>query len=78
MHKIRDVLRLSAACLSKRNCGEPRDWPDRSRGMPAPGARALYRLVITWSLPNDLGDAAPKRRLYPAPAAATKDGLLPD
>ena len=76
MRKIRDVLRLSAAGLSKRQIAASLGHrPDRCRGVPAPGARGRYR----WPLPDDLGDDALERRLYPAPAAAAKDWRsLPD
>ena len=76
MRKIRDVLRLSAAGLSKRQIAA-------SLGIGPTAAGACLRRAreagISWPLPDDLGDAALERRLYPAPAAATKDGRsLPD
>jgi len=70
MRKIRDVLRLSAAGLSKRQIAA-------SLGIGPTAAGACLRRAreagISWPLPDDLGDAALERRLYPAPAAAAKD-----
>ena len=76
MRKIRDVLRLSAAGLSKRQIAA-------SLGIGPTAAGACLRRAreagISWPLPDDLGDGALERRLYPAPAAAAKDWrLLPD
>lgn len=76
MRKIRDVLRLSAAGLSKRQIAA-----SLGIGPTAAGAclRRAREASISWPLPDDLGDAALERRLYPPPAAATKDGRsLPD
>jgi hypothetical protein len=70
MRKIRDVLRLSAAGLSKRQIAA-------SLGIgPTAAGACLHRAReagISWPLPDDLGDAALECRLYPAPAAAAKD-----
>jgi hypothetical protein len=76
MRKIRDVLRLSAAGLSKRQIAA-------SLGIGPTTAGACLRRAreagISWPLPDDLGDGALERRLYPAPAAAAKDWRsLPD
>jgi transposase len=76
MRKIRDVLRLSAAGLSKRQIAA-------SLGIGPTAAGACLRRAreagISWPLPDDVGDDALERRLYPAPAAATKDWRsLPD
>jgi len=68
MRKIRDVLRLSAAGLSKRQIAA-------SLGIgPTAAGRALRRAReagISWPLPDDLGDAALEsaciRRLRPRP-----------
>jgi hypothetical protein len=70
MRKIRDVLRLSAAGLSKRQIAA-------SLGIGPTAAGACLRRAreagISWPLPDDLGDAALECRLYPAPAATAKD-----
>ena len=76
MRKIRDVLRLSAAGLSKRQIAA-------SLGIGPTAAGACLRRAreagISWPLPDDLGDDALERRLYPVPAATTKDWRsLPD
>src|SRR2546427_5005422 len=76
MRKIRDVLRLSAAGLSKRQIAA-------SLGIGPTAAGACLRRAreagISWPLPDDLGDAALERRLYPAPAVTAKDWRsLPD
>ena len=76
MRKIRDVLRLSAAGLSKRQIAA-------SLGIGPTAAGACLRRAreagVGWPLPDDLDDAALESRLYPAPAAAAKDWRsLPD
>jgi transposase len=76
MRKIRDVLRLSAAGLSKRQIAA-------SLGIGPTAAGACLRRArdagISWPLPDDLDDDALERRLYPAPAADAKDWRsLPD
>jgi transposase len=62
MRKIRDVLRLSAAGLSKRQIAA-------SLGIGPTAAGACLRRAreagINWPLPHDLGDDALERRLYP-------------
>jgi transposase len=72
MRKIRDVLRLSVAGLSKRQIAA-----SLGIGLTAAGA------CLRWPLPDDLDDDALERRLYPAPAVTIKDGAkdwrsLPD
>jgi transposase len=76
MRKIRDVLRLSAAGLSKRQIGA-------SLGIGPTAAGACLRRAreagIVWPLPDELDDDTLESRLYPAPAAASKDWRsLPD
>src|SRR5260370_9562287 len=70
MRKIRDVLRLSAAGLSKRQIAA-------SLGIGPTAAGACLRRAreagVGWPLPDDLGDAALERRLYPVPPATPKD-----
>src|SRR3977135_3579881 len=70
MRKIRDVLRLSAAGLSKRQIAA-------SLGIGPTAAGACLRRAreagISCPLPDDLGDAALECRLFPAPAGAAKD-----
>ena len=70
MRKIRDVLRLSAAGMSKRKIAASLgDRGDRCGRVPAAGAAA----GMSWPLPEDLSDEALERRLYPPPPVATKD-----
>jgi len=76
MRKIRDVLRLSAAGLSKRQIAS-------SLGIGPTAAGACLRRAreagVGWPLPDDLDDAALERRLYPAPTTTAKDWRsLPD
>lgn len=76
MRKIRDVLRLSAAGLSKRQIAA-------SLGIGPTAAGACLRRAreagVGWPLPDDLDDAAPERRLYPIPTTMAKDWRsLPD
>lgn len=70
MRKIRDVLRLSAASMSKRQIAA-------SLGVSATAAgeciRRARRAGLRWPVPAELSDAALERRLYPPPAAAAKD-----
>ena len=76
MRKIRDVLRLSASGLSKRQIAA-----SLGIGPTAVGAclRRARDAGIGWPLPDDLDDDALERCLYPAPAAVTKDWRsLPD
>jgi len=76
MRKIRDVLRLSAAGLSKRQIAA-------SLGIGPTAAGACLRRAreagVGWPLPDDLDDAALESRLYPAPTTTAKDWRsLPD
>ena len=76
MRKIRDVLRLSAAGLSKRQIAV-------SLGIGPTAAGACLRRAresgIGWPLPDDLDDAVLERRLYPVPTTTAKDWRsLPD
>jgi hypothetical protein len=70
MRKIRDVLRLSAAGLSKRQIAA-------SLGIGPTAAGACLRRAreagVGWPLPDDLDDAAMERRLYPVPTTTAKD-----
>src|SRR5215469_9470836 len=70
MRKIRDVLRLSAAGMSKRKIAV-------SLGVSATAAgeciRRARRAGLTWPLPDGLSDEALERRLFPPPAVAAKD-----
>ena len=75
MRKIRDVLRLSAAGLSKRQIAA-------SLGIGPTAAGACLRRAreagISWPLPDDLGDDALEHHLYPAPAVPKDWRSLPD
>jgi transposase len=70
MRKIRDVLRLSAAGMSKRKIAV-------SLGVSATAAgeciRRARRAGLTWPLPDGLSDEALERQLYPPRAVAAKD-----
>jgi transposase len=70
MRKIRDVLRLSAAGMSKRKIAV-------SLGVSATAAgeciRRARRAGLTWPLPDGLSDEALERQLFPPPAVAAKD-----
>jgi transposase len=70
MRKIRDVLRLSAAGMSKRKIAA-------SLGVSATAAGECIRRTrcagLTWPLPDGLTDEALERRLFPPPAVAAKD-----
>jgi transposase len=70
MRKIRDVLRLSAAGMSKREISA-------SLGVSATAARECIRRArgagIDWPLPEGLTDEALEVQLYPSPTAAAKD-----
>jgi transposase len=70
MRKIRDVLRLSAAGMSKRKIAA-------SLGVSATAAgdciRRARRAGLGWPLPEDLADEALECRLYPPPSVAAKD-----
>jgi transposase len=71
MRKIRDVLRLSAAGMSKRMIAA-------ALGVSATAAgeciRRARRAGLTWPLLDELTDEALERRLFPLPAVAAKDG----
>ncbi len=76
MRKIRDVLRLSAAGLSKRQIAA-------SLGIGPTAAGACLRRAreagVGWPLPDDLDDAALESRLYPVPTTTAKGWRsLPD
>ena len=70
MRKIRDVLRLSAAGMSKRTIAA-------SLGVSATAARDCIgrarRAGLSWPLPEGLTDESLEVRLYPPPAVAAKD-----
>jgi hypothetical protein len=70
MRKIRDVLRLSAAGMSKRKVAA-------SLGVSATAAgeciRRARRAGLIWPLPDGLSDEALERQLFPSPAVAAKD-----
>jgi transposase len=76
MRRIRDVLRLSAAGMSKRQIAA-------SLGVSATAARESIRRArlagLAWPLPDELSDEELERRLYPPPSAAAKNRRpLPD
>jgi len=70
MRKIRDVLRLSAAGMSKRKIAA-------SLGVSATAAgeclRRAQRAGVSWPFANELIDEVLESRLYPRPALAAKD-----
>jgi transposase len=70
MRKIRDVLRLSAAGMSKRTIAA-------SLGVSATAAgeciRRARRAGLGWPLPEGLTDETLEYRLYPPPAIAAKE-----
>ncbi|HEU0149874.1 MAG TPA: IS21 family transposase [Bradyrhizobium sp.] len=70
MRKIRDVLRLSAAGMSKRQIAA-------SLGVSATAARDCIARArhagLGWPLPADLIDEMLESRLYPPPAVAAKE-----
>ena len=70
MRRIRDVLRLSAAGMSKRQIAA-------SLGVSATAAggsiRRARRAGLAWPLPDELSDEELERRLYPPPPAASKN-----
>jgi transposase len=70
MRKIRDVLRLSAAGMSKRKIAASLKVSATAAGECIGRAR---RAGLTWPLPDDLTDEALERRLFPPPALAAKD-----
>jgi transposase len=69
MRRIRDVLRLSAAGMSKRQIAA-------SLGVSATAARESIRRArgagLAWPLPDELSEEELERRLYPPPNAAAK------
>jgi hypothetical protein len=75
MRRIRDVLRLSAAGMSKRQIAA-------SLGVSATGAGECIwrarRAGLAWPLPEELGDEELERRLYPPPTAAKDRRPRPD
>jgi transposase len=70
MRKIRDMLRLSAAGMSKRQIAA-------SLGLSATAAgeciRRARRVDLTWPLPEGLTDEVLELRLYPPPTATAGD-----
>ncbi len=70
MRKIRDVLRLSAAGMSKRKIAA-------SLGVSATAAgeciRRARRAGLTWPLPEELTDESLEVRLFPPPTATARD-----
>jgi transposase len=75
MRKIRDVLRLSAAGMSKRKIAA-------SLGVSATAAgkclRRARRAGLGWPLPEGLTDEALELRLYPPPTVAKDPRPQPD
>lgn len=75
MRRIRDVLRLSAAGMSKRQIAA-------SLGVSATAAgeciRRARRGGLAWPLPDELSDEELERRLYPPPTAAKDRRPRPD
>jgi transposase len=70
MRKIRDVLRLRAGGMSKRQIAA-----SLSIGATAAGdcmRRARYA-GLSWPLPEELSDEALERLLYPPPQVTAKD-----
>ena len=70
MRRIRDVLRLSAAGMSKRQIAA-------SLGVSATAARESIRRArragLAWPLPDEASDEELELRLYPPPTAAAKN-----
>jgi transposase len=70
MRKIRDILRLKASGLSKRRIAA-------SLGLSATAAGDCIRRArgagIAWPVPEDIGDEALERRLYPPAPTTGKD-----
>lgn len=75
MRRIRDVLRLSAAGMSKRQIAA-------SLGVSATAAGECIRRArcagLVWPLAEELSDEGLERRLYPLPAAAKDRRPRPD
>src|SRR5215469_18140439 len=71
MHKIRDLLRLSAAGMSKRKIAAALGVSATAAGECIQRAR---RAGLSWPLPDELSDdVALERRLYPPPAVVARD-----
>ena len=70
MRKIRDVLRLRAGGMSKRQIAA-----SLSIGVTAAGEciRRAKRVGLSWPLPEDLNDERLERLLYPPPTVTAKD-----
>ena len=70
MRKIRDVLRLCAAGMSKRQIAA-----SLAIGPTAAGdcIRRARRAGVNWPVPEGLSDEALERLLYPAPQVSAKD-----
>ena len=70
MRKIRDVLRLRAAGMSKRKIAA-----SLSIGVTAAGdcVRRARRAGLIWPLPDDLGDEGLERLLSPPPQMTAMD-----
>ena len=70
MRRIRDVLRLCAAGMSKRQIAA-------SLGVSATAAgeciRRARRAGLTWPLPDEASDEELERRLYPPPTVTATD-----
>jgi transposase len=76
MRKVREVLRLKFACgLSKRQIAAAVGIGATTVGDQLARAR---RAGLAWPLPDDLGDEALERRLYPAPAGGLETRPPPD
>src|ERR1700736_505004 len=70
MRKIHDVLRLSAAGMSKRKISASLGVSATAAGECTGRAR---RAGLGWPQPEGLTDEALEDRLYPPPAGAAKD-----
>jgi transposase len=70
MRKIRDVLRLSAAGMSKRKIAASLGVSPTAAGDCIRRAR---RAGLTWPLPEGLTDETLERRLFPPPTVAARD-----
>jgi transposase len=70
MRKIRDVLRLSAAGMSKRKIAASLGVSATAAGE---GIRRARRAGLTWPLPEGLTDEPLERRLFPPPTVAARD-----
>lgn len=70
MRKVRDVLRLSAGGLSKRQIAAILGVGAMAAGESIRRAR---RAGLTRPLPDELADEALERRLFPPPSLAAKD-----